>query len=97
MQPTQRTYTNVETKYKCRIYTSLDGSKFHLIYEDNDSNAPSKGSEVNGYYIAPHTGATIKLNTGKQIFVNSGEFYNYKEGENATHRKFIGFTKFTKL
>lgn len=97
MEATKRTYTNVETGYTCRLYTSCDASKFHLIYENNEPTAPANGSEVNGYYLAAHTGATIKLNTGKQVKVNSGEFYNLKDGEKVTHRKFIGFSKFTKF
>jgi len=96
MQPTQRTYTDVETGYTCRLYTSLDGSKYHLIFEgQNDEIAD--GSEVNGFYIAAHTGAEIKLNTKKRINVSSGQFYHLKEGETVTHRKFIGFDKFVKL
>lgn len=90
LQSTKRTYRNTETGENARLYASLDYSKFHLIYED--------GNEVNGaFYIAAHTGAEIKLNTCKKIFVNSGEFYHLKEGEKVTHRKFIGFKRFLKI
>jgi len=96
MQPTKRTYTDIETGYNTRLYTSLDGSKYHLIYEgQNDKIAD--GSEVNGFYISAHTGAEIKLNTGKKIFVHNGSFYQLKENEQVTHRKFVGFDKFTKV
>ena len=97
MKQTQRTYTNVETGYNCRLYTSADASKHHLIYEANGPEAPAEGSEVNGFYLAAHSGATIKLNTGKQITLSMGQFYNLKDGERATHRKFTGFNKFSKI
>ena len=96
MTPTQRTFTDVESGYNCRLYTSNDASKYHLIFE-GQPNIIADGCEVNGFYIAAHTGAEIKLNTGKKIFVSSGQFYNLKEGEKATHRKFIGFSKFVKI
>jgi hypothetical protein len=96
MTPTQRTFTDVESGYNCRLYTSNDANKYHLIFE-GQTGIIADGCEVNGFYIAAHTGAEIKLNTGKKIFVNSGQFYNLKEGEKATHRKFIGFSKFVKI
>lgn len=96
MQQTQRTFTNVETGYNCRLCTSQDASKYHLIYEGQPEQI-ADGSEVNGFYISAHTGTTIRLNTKKEIFIDRGEFYHLKEGEQVTHRKFIGFSKFTKL
>lgn len=96
MIPTQRTYTNVETGVNCRLYTFNDASKYHLICE-GQPDIIADGCEVNGFYIASHTGAEIKLNTGKKIFVGSGNFYNLKEGEKVTHRKFIGSPRFTKV
>lgn len=96
MKSTQRTYTDVETGYNTRLYTSLDGSKFHLIYEGQHDKI-ADGSEVNGFYISAHTGAEIKLNTGKKIFIGMGNFYNLKQGEKVTHRKFTGFNKFSKI
>jgi len=96
MQPTQRTFINCETGFKTRLYTSADSSKYHLIYE-GQNNIIADGSEVNGFYIAAHTGAEIKLNTGKKVFVDMSQFYSLKEGEKVTHRKFIGFSKFTKI
>lgn len=96
MQQTQRTYTDAETGYKTRLYTSLDGSEFHLIYEGQHDKI-ADGSEVNGFYISAHTGAEIKLNTGKKIFIGSGNFYHLKQGEQVTARKFVGFSRFTKI
>ena len=96
MQPTQRTYTDAETGHNTRLYTSLDGSKFHLIYE-GQHNEIADGSEVNGFYISAFTATEIKLNTGKKIFVSSGSFYHLKEGEKVTHRKFVGMGGFRKI
>ena len=95
MTPTQRTFKDVESGYNCRLYTSNDASKYHLIFE-GQPNIIADGCEVNGFYIAAHTGTTIRLNTKKEIFVGSGQYYNLKEGEKVTHRKFVGFQKFTK-
>jgi len=96
LTPTQRTYTDIETGYTTRLHTSHDASQYHLIYEgQNDKIAD--GSEVNGFYLAAHTSVIIKLNTGKKIPVSSGSFYHLKENEKVTHRKFTGFTKFSKV
>jgi hypothetical protein len=94
--PTNRTFRNVETGHNARLYTSHDNSQYHLIYEGQHEEI-ADGCEVNGFYISAHTGAEIKLNTGKKIFVDRLEFYNCKEGEKVTHRKFIGFSRFSKL
>ncbi len=96
MTPTQRTYTDVETGYNCRLYTSKDASQYHLIYEGQDNHV-ADGSEVNGFYLAAHSGVTVKINGRKQINLSNGQFYHLKEGERATHRKFDGFPKFSKL
>lgn len=96
MTPTKRIYTDVETGYQCRLYTSNDNSKFHLIYEGQPDKI-ADGNEVNGYYLSAHTGTTIRINCKKEIFVSSGQFYNLKEGEKITHRKFIGFPRFAKI
>lgn len=96
MQPTQRTFTNVETNQTCRLYTSNDASKYHLIYEGQPKEI-ADGSEVNGFYLAAHTGVTIKINNKKIVFISSGQFYPLKEGEKVTHKKYVGFNKFTKV
>jgi hypothetical protein len=96
MQSTQRTYTDTETGHNCRLYTSQDASKYHLIYEGQPDKI-ADGSEVNGFYICAHTDTTIKVNNKKQVQLPRGTFYHLKEGETVTHRKFIGFSKFTKI
>ncbi len=96
MNPSNRIYTDVENGQRCRLYTSNDASKYHLIYEGQPEQI-ADGCEVNGFYIAAHTGAMIKTNKGKQIYVNMGQFYNLKEGEQVTHRKFTVMDKFVKI
>ena len=95
MNPTQRIFENVETGESFRLYTSCDASKYHLISEGNKKR--SDGTEVNGFYLAPFTGASIKLNNGKVVNIGTGQFYHLKENEKVTHRKFTGFKKFTKV
>lgn len=96
MQPTQRTFTDIETNYKCRLYTSADASKYHLIYEGQPEKI-ADGSEVNGFYICAHSPVTIKTNKGKQIKLAINSFYHLKEGEKITHKKYVGFSRFTKI
>ena len=87
MTPTNRIFTNVETNFKCRLYTSNESSVYHLIYEGQHEQI-ADGCEVNGFYLLAHTGGAIKINGKKQISLNMGEFYNLKEGETVTHVKY---------
>ncbi len=97
MNPTQRTYTDTETGDKFRLYMNSEGNKYALITDGSDNpEAPAKGSKVNGFYLCAFTGVTIKINNKKLVKMANGEFYNLKEGETVTHKKFIGFKKFTK-
>lgn len=96
MQSTNRTFTDVEKGYKCRLYTSQDASTFHLIYEGQHDKI-ADGSEVNGFYLCAHTGVTIKINNKKIVQLDMGQFYHKKEGEVITHKKYTGFKKFTKI
>ena len=96
MEATNRTFTDVETGYKCRLYTSQDASKYHLIYE-GQSNFITDGSECNGFYICAHTPVTVKTSLKQIVKLNTGEFYHFKQDEQITHKKYAGFTKFTKL
>ena len=96
MQPTQRTFTDIETNYKCRLYTSNDASKYHLIYEGQQEKI-ADGSEVNGFYICAHTPITIKTNKGNEIKLSTNNFYHLKENEIVTHKKYAGFSRFTKI
>ena len=96
MQATQRTFKDVETGYNFRLYTSQDASKYHLIAEGQHDKM-ADGCEVNGFYISSHTGVTIKINNSKLVKLNTGQFYNLKEDEKITHKKFVGFSKFTKI
>lgn len=100
MRPTQRTFTDVETKEVFRLHTD-DNTHVPALISDG-SKVHTKGTQVNGFYIAGHTSVTIKLNTGKIIEVCQGEFYNLKETEagiieEVTHKKYAGFKRFTKV
>jgi hypothetical protein len=93
---TQRTYTDVETGHNTRLYTSNDASKYHLIYEGQHKEI-ADGCEVNGFYLMAFTDGEIKLNTGRRIALNTGNFYNLKKGEKVVSRKFAGMKNFTKI
>lgn len=89
LRATERTFTNVETGNRCRLYIT-ESDQYRLIAEGNEQH------EVKRFYISAHTAAAIRLNTKAEIYVERGTFYNLKEGEIVTHRKFVGFNKFTK-
>lgn len=95
LNATNRTFTDIETGYKTRLYTSLDASKYHLIFEGQQEKI-ADGCEVNGFFAAIHSGIEIKINGSKKIYIPNGCFYNLKEGEIITHKRYDGFTKFTK-
>ena len=98
MLPTQRTFTDTETKDVFRLYANEDFSKYKLISDPTKKPMEmAGGTEVNGFYISAHTGVTIKLNSVKTVKIGMGEFYNLKEGEVITHRKYTGFKRFTKV
>lgn len=98
MIATQRQYKDVETGEIFRLFTSQDQSKFHLLKDETNAtfNFP-KGTGVNGFYICAFTSCTIKINGKKEVFLPMGSFYNLKEGEEITHKKFIGFKRFSKV
>lgn len=97
MTKTQRVFSDVETGFKWSLYQD-ETDNFHLIMDEPQGySAPSIGSEVNGFYICAHTACTIRLNTKTDVELPTGTFYNMKEGEKITHKKFIGFKRFTKV
>ena len=97
LQKTQRQFKDVESGYYFQLYKD-NTDNFHLINDKyQGEEAPTIGTEVNGFFICAHCGITIKLNGKKQVKLNTGEFYNTKEGEEITHKKYIGFSKFTKI
>ena len=95
MTPTNRTFIDVETGYKTRLYTSHDASKYHLIYEGQPQKI-ADGFEVNRWYIMT-VGGHIRLSTGKTIALKFNEFYHLKDGERITHTKIEGQKKFRKI
>ena len=74
----------------------LGYSKYHLIYEGQQEKI-ADGSEVNGFYICAHTPVIIKTNKGNQIKLSTNNFYNLKQDEIITHKKYDGFLRFTKI
>ena len=96
MQATNRIFTDHETGLKCRLYTSQDASRYHLVYEGNDQTKIADGCEVNGFYLSANFSATIKLNNKKEVSLRQGEFYSLKEGEKITHTKPVWANKFIK-
>lgn len=94
MERTRRSFKDVEDKEIFVLYTEENG-RYRLISDGSEKFA--KGTEVNGFYICAHCGVTIKINNSKIIKLDQGEFYNLKENEIITHKKYIGFKKFTKI
>jgi len=92
---TQRTFTDIETGEIFELYMDSDTHEYFLHAEGSENLA--RGSEVNGFYICAHTSSDVKINGKKIVHLPSGSFYNLKEGEQITHRKFCGFTRFQKV
>lgn len=94
-RPSKRKYTDVETGEEFVLYVGETTHEFKLISQGSKEYAA--GTEVNGFYICSFTACTIKLNTGRKIYLPMGTFYNLKEEESVISRKFIGFNKFVKV
>lgn len=94
MERTNRSFKDVEDKEIFVLYTD-EKERYRLISDGSEKFA--KGTEVNGFYICAHCGVTLKINNSKIIKLDDGEFYNFKENEVVTHKKYIGFKKFTKI
>ena len=86
---TQRSYTDVETNVCYDLYQDSETHEFSLI--------DKVGNRVNGFYLCAFTACKIKLNSKKIIDLKDGQFYNLKENETVTHRKFCISKKFTKI
>lgn len=97
---TNRKYEDVETGKVFTLFMNDNTHEYRLIYMDSDTNNGSdlaNGSEVNGFFICAHTGCTVKINGKKQVKLDKGQFYNLKESEIITHKKYTGFNRFTKV
>ena len=96
--PTQRKYTDHDTKRVFTLYTHPSTHNYELIYDNpkNDLDM-AKGTSVGGFFLCPFDSVSIKLNTGKVINLGYGEFYTLKENEEVTHKKYAGFAKFRKI
>lgn len=88
MRPTQRTYTDIETNEEFILYSD-DTTGRNALMNNNKT--------VKSGYICAHSGVEIKLNTKKVIKLDRGTFYNLKQDEQVTHKKYLGFKRFTKI
>lgn len=95
MIPTQRTFRDIETGEYFRLYEHPERHTFKLISDGSKKFAP--GTEVNGFYICAHCGVDIKINSQKIVNLDMGSFYNLKEGEKITHKKFFMQKRFSKV
>lgn len=90
----KRTYRDVETGERFTLYYEGKDEQtqiaygFHLITEGSKNLA--KGSEVNGFYLCPFDSCSIKINGEKIVKLSMGEFYNLKEDETITHKRWAG-------
>ena len=91
MDKTQRTYTNIETNELYSLYRNPNTDQIALVKQDNGEILREP------FYACGFDSLTIRLNTKKEINLNSGSFYQLKEDEKVTHRKFAGFNKFSKV
>lgn len=94
LQKTQRSFKDVESSEIFNLFMDSDTHEFKLISDGSKKYA--KRTEVNGFYICAHTSCTIKINGKKQVELPMGKFYNLKEGEKITHKKYCGFKRFSK-
>lgn len=88
MEQTQRSYKNVDTGKVFSMWTTTAGQNILI---------DSEGNQITGFYICAFTSSIVRLNNKKEVSLNPDEFYHLKQGEKATHRKFIGFKTFKKL
>ena len=96
--PTQRKYTDHDTKRVYTLYTHPSTHNYELIYDNPKNDLDfAKGTSVGGFFLCPFDSVSIKLNTGKIVNLGHGEFYKLKENEQVTHKKYAGFAKFRKV
>lgn len=98
MTATQRNFKDIETGKVFDLFIDeTTKSNYKLIYtQSTDTMDMANGTEVNGFYISAGYPLLIKLNTKKIIKLEKGTFYNLKEGEEVTHRKYEGQKRFIK-
>ena len=92
--PTQRLFKCLDSGYLFRLHTNAETHEPSLFIEPSTNpEAPTKGTEVNGWYLSMTNPVDIKINNTKVVKIPVGFFYNLKEDEIITHKKFIGFDK----
>ena len=98
LQPTNRIFKDIQNDYPFRLHYDVDNGEYALITDKPlKSSDHAEGTTVNGWYLAAHSGVQIKINGKKVIKLFAGSFYNLKEGEKVTHKKYTGFKRFSKV
>ena len=98
MEKTNRVYTDVETGKIWNLHFDSQKNSYHLIYENKgDQMDHATGSEVNGFYATVNE-IDLKINSKKIIKLPACSFYNLKENEHVTHKRYTGIQKnFSKI
>jgi hypothetical protein len=91
---TSHQYTDIETGEIFSLYTGANTHDFTLISDGSEKFAP--GTEINGFYLCTFSSVWIKIDGKKVIHLPLGYFYNLKEGEKITHKKFDEYERFKK-
>ena len=101
LQPTNRTFRDTETGEEFTLYMHSETHEYALIKDEKSKGLNPEecclGTRINGWYLSAHSGVTIKINNKKIVKIAMGEFYNLKEDEIITHKKYNGFKRFSKV
>jgi len=89
--PTQRIYTNIETKERFRLFhDDITGS--------NDLRNELTGKIITCFYCAAFNGIDLKMKNGKIITLNAGEFMEVDFINIPIQKRYSGLQKrFSKL
>jgi hypothetical protein len=93
MERTNRKFRDIENNEVFMLCIDKNGG-YHLISDGSVKYAA--GTSVNGFYISAHHHIILKLNNSNIIRLPRGFFYNMKEDEKITHKKYFGEKRFKK-
>lgn len=88
--PKERTYQHVFSGDKFRLYESDKTGKTKLINE-------STGEEPEAFYACALIGVTLRLKDKQEIYLKAGQFLPINTNNPITHKKYIGFKRFSKI
>ena len=88
--PTARTYANVETQQKFKMYQHQDTKELKLINEQTHE-------EANSFYTCAFTDCEVKLNTGEIVSLSIGTFFAQTADRKVIARKFFMEKRFRKI